>query len=232
MRIGDIASGRALKLTGAAHKNTASGSSKDLIDSLNQRKDDINKQKAEYRKNAVKQGKSQEEIDAKISEYDAQISKISAQISQIEQDKKNKEAEKAADKSNSNSASKTDTQEFSEQTKAQQKQLMGLASVQAGEKSIHAVKFAKSVLKSEALVHAPSFAYGGEPEKAAQLNSTADSLDAKIAHITKEMKESGKKAAESAPKTYEQTAAETYQNVADSADGEAIQPGDNVDVFA
>jgi ATP-dependent protease ClpP protease subunit len=72
------------------------------------------------------------------------------------------------------------------------------------------VKYAKRVLKTEALIHAPSSAYGGKPEKAAQLNSAADGLDDQIAHLTKDMKEHGKKAAENTPKTYEQTAAEQY----------------------
>ena len=230
MMIGNIAahfgalnsSSSALKLSGTAHNNTkASNSTKDLIDSLNQRKDDINKQKTEFRQNAIKQGKSQDEIDAKMKDYDGQIAKVNAQITQITQDKQQKAVEKAGEKSSANtkaSSTKTDSQNFSDQAKAQQSQLIGLASAQAGTKSIDAVKFAKRVLKTEALVHAPSHAYAGEPEKAAQLNSTADSLTNKIAHLTKEMKESGKEAAESTPKTYEQAAAENYQRVADSAD--------------
>lgn len=234
MRIGSVASSSTLRLSGAARKNTASNSVQDRIDSLNQRKDDINQQKAEYRKDAIKQGKSQDEIDAKMDEYDSQIAKINAQISQIQQDKKEKDAEKAAKKSSENTdyAAKTDTQKFSEQTKAQQNQFVNLASAQANAQSIKSVKFAKRVLKTEALIHAPSSAYGGEPEKAAQLNSTADGLEDEIAHLTKDMKEHGKKAAENTPKTYEQTAAEQYQNTMDSAGSDEVKPGENVDIFA
>lgn len=234
MKIGSVTSSSTLKLSGAARKNTASNSVQDRVDSLNQRKDEINKQKAEYRKDAIKQGKSQDEIDAKMDEYDSQIAKINAQISQIQQDKKEKDAEKAAEKSSENTGNvlKTDTQEFSEQAKAQQNQLASLASAQANAQSINSVKFAKRVLKTEALIHAPSSAYGGEPEKAAELNSTADSLDDKIAHLTKKMKEDGKKAAENTPKTYEQTAAEQYQNTMDSADSDEVEPREKVDIFA
>lgn len=229
---GALKSSNTIKLSGAAYKNTkAPTSTKDLIDSLNQRKNDINKQKTEFRQSAIKQGKSQQEIDAKMDEYDGQIAKIDAQIAQITQDKQKKDAEKAAQKSNS-STPKTDTQVLSEQAKAQQSQLVSLASAKAGEKAIQAVKSAKRVLKTEALIHAPSHAYAGDPEKAAQLNAAADGLDNKIAHITNEMKKSSKKAAESTPKTYEQTAAENYEKIADSANPDKSEVGDNVDVIA
>lgn len=215
-------SAHALKMNGAAYRNTKVSSSKqDLIDSLNQRKDDINKQKSEFRQNAVKQGMSQDAIDAKISEYDGMIAKINSQISQIQQEKQ-KKSDKSSDESNNrtstNTSAKTDEQKSAESEKAQQSQIIGMASVQSGMSAVKAIKSAKRILKTEELVHAPSFAYKGDTAQAGALSSRAEELDGKIAHINKEMRQAEKKVTEHSPKNYQEAAVENYQKIADSAD--------------
>ena len=224
-----------LKLNGSLYKNTkASASKQDLIDSLNQRKDDINKQKSEFRQNAVKQGMSQDAIDAKMDEYDGMIAKINSQISQIQQEKQKKSDKSANNTNNSTNtnvaSAKTDEQKNAKTEKAQQSQMIGLASVQSSMSAIKAVKSAKRILKTEELVHAPSFAYKGDAAKAGALSSRADELDSKIAHINGKMQSAAKKVAENSPKTYREAAAENYQKIADSANQD--EPENRVDVLA
>lgn len=61
--------------------------------------------------------------------------------------------------------------------------LTSLITMQSSLKTASAVKGAQNELQTEALIYKPSFGFQGDPKKAAELSSKADSLNGKIGEI-------------------------------------------------
>ncbi|HEX2985995.1 MAG TPA: hypothetical protein VHO71_04195 [Caproiciproducens sp.] len=156
------------------------------IDRLNQRKQEINDMKQDYRETALKQGLSSKDIEAKMQEYDSMISDIDTQIAQLtaEQQKKVTTPDKPSPTIN------RDKNDFNNSN--EQLLISDLSAAQRDMNSIKSIRHAQSILKTEELSYQPSFAFKGNVEKAAKINSQAERLNAQIGKTEKKTEKTAK----------------------------------------
>lgn len=169
---------------------TQSGdASKNRIAELMKRKQEISGLKQSYRENAVKQGKSAKEIEAKMQEYDSTISEIDAEISKITAEKQKKAMHTENDRQNH------DRNEIGKENHVADLQASsGIFAIQKNLQLTKSVQFARGILKTESLSYKPSFAFGGNPVKAAELSTRAERLEGNLSDIQKKINTSDGKA--------------------------------------
>ena len=213
-----------------------SGSSKDRIQALTDRKQDIMQMKSEYRSKAAEKGLSQDEIQSKIEEYDNMIAEIDRQIAQIRQEDQQKSAQANAEKNKDateiDTAPKDEAELTEEKKQADQDLMNGLTSVQTTQTNIKAVQFAKRVIQTDSLSY-QSFneTTGADQAKAAALSGTATDLDSKIAELNKDLEDAANEIKDaSGTKQSVPDKAETYGPYkSDEAESESAKPENNLD---